>query len=225
MMPSENDEVAERDFRYGMLIKELDIHQISDTEAFLLHMWLSDQASEQLQEQAILTAIGITSLAEQIKICTMLEERASVLAEQFSFLNQFSALDFSLSQAFQSNQRNMTNLRESLPPTNETWGEFRERLAIDSMLLAGAARQARLTLKCIHSKKGRPAKSWRNKCFVELIDRLMELQSCTQEECIQLATSIWNNYFPDDEINSPETAGKISYRERINRKTQGQNAV
>ena len=225
MLPSENDEVPEDDFRCKMLLEQLEASQISDTETLSLHMWLSDQASEQLQQQAISTAIGQESLTEQIKICTMLLDGASAIAEQFTFLNQLSALDAALSQAFQSNQQEVMTSSDSSSPASEEWTDFRERLARDSAVLAQAAKQVLSNLKGTQIKKGRPTKGWRNGLFVELDDRLSQFQSLTWERRVALATDIWNIYFPDDEINDSDTAGRIITREKMSRRTQGQNAA
>lgn len=225
MMPSENDEVPENDFRYGMLLQQLESSQISDVEAILLHLWLSDQVSERLQNQVISTAIGQESLSEQIKICTMLLESASAIAEQFTFLNQISHLDTALSQAFQSNQQLVTTSSDPSSPAPEEWTNFRERLAHDSAVLTQAAAQVLSNLKGTQIKKGRPNKGWRNMLFVELDNRLSQIPSLTWERRVALATDIWNIYFPDDEINDSDTAGRIITREKKSRRTQGQNAA
>lgn len=225
MMPLENDELVERDFRYGMLLNQLQSSQISDDEALPLHMWLSDQVSQQLQQQAISSAIGMESLAEQIKICTMLLAGASVIEEQFTFLNQLSPLDIALSQAYQSNQQEVITHSDSSSTPPEEWTDFRERLARDSAVLVQAAKQALSNLKGTQIKKGRRTKEWRNRLFVELDDRLMQLQPLTWERRVPLATDIWNIYFPDDEINDPDSAGRIITREKKRRRTQGQNAA
>lgn len=225
MMPSVNDEVTENDFRYKMLLQQLEVSQISDTEALPLHNWLSDQASEQLQQKAISTAIGQESLIEQIKICSMLSEGASAIVKQFTFLNQLSALDTALSQAFQSNLQEVMTSSDISSPAPEKWTDFRERLARDSAVLAKAAKQALSNLKSTQVKKGRPAKDWRNRLFVELDKHLLQFQSLTRERRVALATAIWNIYFPDDEIKDSDTAGKIITREKKSRKTQGQNAA
>ena len=225
MMPPENDDVSEDDFRYKMLLQQLESSQISDVEAIPLHLWLSDQVSERIQNQVFSTAIGQESLSEQIKICTMLLEGASAIAEQFTFLNQLSPLDTALSQAFQSNQKEV--MRSSAPSSSapEEWTDFRERLARDSSVLAQAAAQVLSNLKGTQIKKGRPNKGWRNMLFVELDNRLSQIPSLTWERRVALATDIWNIYFPDDEINDADTAGRIISREKKSRRTQGQNAA
>lgn len=225
MMPLENDELVERDFRYGMLLNQLQSSQISDDEALPLHMWLSDQVSQQLQQQAISSAIGMESLAEQIKICTMLLAGASAIEEQFTFHNQLSPLDIALSQAYQSNQQEVITHSDSSSTPPEEWTDFRERLARDSAVLVQAAKQALSNLKGTQIKKGRRTKEWRNRLFVELDDRLMQFQPLTWERRVPLATDIWNIYFPDDEINDPDSAGRIITREKKRRRTQGQNAA
>lgn len=220
MMPPENDDVSEDDFRYKMLLQQLESSQISDVEAIPLHLWLSDQVSERIQNQVFSTAIGQESLSEQIKICTMLLEGASAIAEQFTFLNQLSPLDTALSQAFQSNQKEV--MRSSAPSSSapEEWTDFRERLARDSSVLAQAAAQVLSNLKGTQIKKGRPNKGWRNMLFVELDNRLSQIPSLTWERRVALATDIWNIYFPDDEINDADTAGRIISREKKSRRTQ-----
>lgn len=225
MMPSRNDEVSDEDFRYKMLLLQLEVSQISDTEALPLHMWLSDQASEQLQQQTISTAIGVESLTEQIKMCAKQEKQASAIAEQFGYLNQFSSLDFALSKAFYSNQKNVATDRDYSSPTSANWTDFRDSLAINSAILADTAKQALSNLKSIQIKKGRRTKEWRNTRICELADRLLHLRSCTQEESIAATTAIWNIYFPDDEINDSDTAGRIITREKMKRRTRGQNAA
>jgi hypothetical protein len=224
-MPDENDEEPEHEELYKKLLAQLKISQISDKEALPLHMWLSDQASEQVQQKAISTAIEVKSLTEQIEVCALLEKRAFAIAEQFSFLNQFSGLDSALSKAFYSSQKNVATDSDFSLPAPEKWTDFRGRLAIDSALLASTARQTLERLKGIHTKKGRPAKAWRNSQFFELVNHLLQLKSCTREECIRLATELWNNYFPDNEINDPDSAGRIISREKNTRKIQGQNAA
>ena len=225
MKPSENDDVPEVEFRYKMLVQQLESSQISDVEATQLHLWLSDQVSERLQNQVISTAIGQESLSEQIKICTMLLEGASAIAEQFTYLNQISPVDIALSQAFQSNQQEETTSSDSSSPAPEEWTDFRERLARDSAVLAQAAAQVLSNLKGTQIKKGRPNKGWRNMLFVELDNRLSQIPSLTWERRVALATDIWNIYFPDEEINDSDTAGRIISREKKSRRTQGQNAV
>lgn len=225
MMPSENDDIPEVEFRYKMLLQQLESCQISDAEATHLHLWLSDRVSERLQDQVISTAIGQESLSEQIKICTMLLEGASAIAEQFTFLNQLSPLDIDLSQAFQSNQREVMASSHISSPAPEKWTNFRERLSRDSAVLAKAANQVLSNLNGTQIKKGRPTKGWRNGLFVELDDRLLQFPSLTWERRVALATEIWNIYFPDDVINDPDTAGRIITREKKSRRTQGQNAA
>ncbi|WP_147431285.1 hypothetical protein [Azonexus fungiphilus] len=225
MMPSENDDVPEAEFRYGMLLQQLESSQISDVEAIPLHHWLCDQVSEQLQNQVISTAIGQESLSEQIKICTMLLEGASAIAEQFTFLNQLSPLDTALSQAFQSNHKEVMTSSDPSSPVPEEWTDFRERLARDSAVLTQAAAQVLSNLNGTQIKKGRPNKEWRNKLLVELDNRLSKIPSLTWARRVALATDIWNIYFPDDEINDSDTSGRIITREKKNRRTQGQNAA
>ena len=128
MKPSENDDVPEVEFRYKMLVQQLESSQISDVEATHLHLWLSDQVSERLQNQVISTAIGQESLSEQIKICTMLLEGASAIAEQFTYLNQISPVDIALSQAFQSNQQEVTTSSDSSSPAPRTAVNQRAKL-------------------------------------------------------------------------------------------------
>ena len=225
MKPSENDDVPEVEFRYKMLLQQLESSQISDVEAIPLHLWLSDQVSERIQNQVISTAIGQESLSEQIKICTMLLEGASAIAEQFTFLNQLSPLDTALSQAFQSDQQEVMTSSAPSSSAPEEWTDFRERLARDSTVLTQAAAQVLSNLKGTQIKKGRPNKGWRNMLFVELDNRLSQIPSLTWERRVALATDIWNIYFPDDEINDSDTAGKIITREKRSRRTQGQNAA
>ncbi|TXI91508.1 MAG: hypothetical protein E6Q34_07215 [Burkholderiaceae bacterium] len=225
MMPSENDDIPEVEFRYKMLLQQLEASQISDVEAIHLHLWLSDRVSERLQNQAISTAIGQESLSEQIKICTILLEGTSAIAEQFTYLNQISPVDIALSQAFQSNQQEVTTSSDSSSPAPEEWTDFRERLARDSSVLAQAAAQVLSNLKGTQIKKGRPNKGWRNMLFVELDNRLLQIPSLTWEKRVALATDIWNIYFPDDEINDSDTASRIITREKKSRRTQGQNAA
>lgn len=225
MKPSENDDVPEFEFRYKILVQQLESSQISDVEATQLHLWLSDQVSERLQNQVISAAIGQESLSEQIKICTMLLEGASAIAEQFTFLNQLSPLDTALSQAFRSNQQEVMTSSAPSSSAPEEWPDFRERLARDSAVLTQATAQVLSNLKGTQIKKGRRTKEWRNKLFVELDNRLSQIPSLTWERRVALATDIWNIYFPDDEINDSDTAGRIITREKKSRRTQGQNAA
>lgn len=225
MKPSENDDVPEFEFRYKMLVQQLESSQISDVEAMPLHLWLSDQVSERLQNQVISAAIGQESLSEQIKICTMLLEGASAIAEQFTFLNQLSPLDTALSRAFQSNQQEVMTSSAPSSSAPEEWTDFRERLARDSAVLTQAAAQVLSNLKGTQIKKGRRTKEWRNRLFVELDNRLSQIPSLTWDRRVALATDIWNIYFPDDEINDSDTSGRIITREKKSHRTQGQNAA
>lgn len=136
----------------------LESSQISDVEATQLHLWLSDQVSERLQNQVISAAIGQESLSEQIKICTMLLEGASAIAEQFTFLNQLSPLDTALSQAFRSNQQEVMTSSAPSSSAPEEWPDFRERLARDSAVLTQAAAQVLSNLKSTQIKKDDPTR-------------------------------------------------------------------
>lgn len=223
MMPLENDELVERDFRYGMLLSELQSNQICGDEALPLHMWLSDQVDERLQQLSISRAISAGPYSPMAIFC-MLEHRAGYIAQQLSFLNQFLTSDYVLANAFRADQQFVATDKSLLSPPAETWTEFRDRLARDCATLARIAEDAFANEDRLQPKKGRPAKAWRNALFVELFERLRQLQSCTRNDCVSLATDIWNLYFPDDEINDPDTASRIITREGNNQKSQGQNA-
>lgn len=221
MTQSDSDELENR-ARYNKLLEQLAVSRLSHAEAPHLHLWLSAQASEQRQQQLISTVIPDDTLAQQIKICAMLEKGASVIAAKFDFLNQFSDLDQALAEAFSSDRQHISPGNEDSSPA---WSDFRERLARDGILLAKIARQAKEHLKRTHTKKGRPTKVWRNSRFSELFGRLSQLQSLTREECIHLATELWNIYFPKERINDSETADKIIRRELKRPKRRGQNAA
>lgn len=226
MMPGENFEVAEADERYPELVNCLIAGRVSPDEAHHLHMWLVDQVNERVVRNAIETALGTETLTEQIKACTKLITYASAISEQFNFLNQVSSLESAISRTFCTIETdNSLPARSSSASRRKYWRAFRDRLEADTALLARVAERTIVELKERGSKKGRPAKTWRNNLLTELVDRLRQLGNLTQEECIDISQWIWNLYFENECIESSDTTGKIITRERNRRKNQGQNAV
>ena len=59
--------LEKEDFRFGMLVDELAKTNIPTTEAEYLHRWLSGEASERLQQLAILNAIGVSKVSALIE--------------------------------------------------------------------------------------------------------------------------------------------------------------
>jgi len=216
---------AENNRRYVRLVEELKVSRIGIEHAHALHLWLVDKASERGLHEAISNAIGVKTRENQVKLCEMLIQYSSAIAEQFGFLNQVFELDVALSQVFRANQQNMSYEIQNSRQKLKNWADFRDRLATDCTLIADMAKQVLPMLQRAPVKKGRPAKKWRNEHIVELVNRILLLRSCTREEGIELATAIWKIYRPDDGINQPETAGRIINREKRRRRTQGQNAA
>jgi hypothetical protein len=212
MQPAANTDEVENDFRYGMLVKELTTSKIPIEEAYNLHRWLSDEAGRQLQQKAMTNSLGTQTFSQKIKTCTKLEKCASTVTEQFDFLHQFSALEFTMSQVFSSLQQGQS----------EHWRTFRERFAADMALLAQVAKQT-VTEISRHEKKqiGRRPKEWRNSLVLELMNYFVKLSGQSQEECIALTHNICSLYFPDDSVDEPESIRKIVTRKRKN--MQGQN--
>lgn len=185
-------------------------------------MSISDLASERCQELTISAVIPVDSLAQQIKICMMLEESASAIAKQFDFFTQFAALDVALSCEFPQHRPRTAMDSKAAPPG---WTDFRDRLSADCLLLTHIASQARERLNGISAKRGRPVKQWRNIAISELVDRLKRLQVCTFHECIELANDLWNIYFPRETIIDLDAVKMIVRRTKKIRLNQGQKAV
>lgn len=216
---------AENNRRYVRLVKELKALDIGIEHAGALHLWLVDKASERGLEETISNAIGVKTRANQVKLCEMLIKYSSAIAEQFGFVNQVFGLDIALSQAFRANHQNRNYGIQNSPYPVEHWADFRDRLAVDCNLIADMAKQALPMLKGKPAKKGRPAKKWRNEHVVELVNRILILRSCSREDSIALATSIWNIYRPHDKIMDSDSTERIITRERRRVRTQGQNAA
>lgn len=218
MQPTANTDEIEHDFRYGMLVKELTASKMPHEEAYYLHRWLSDAASRQMQQQAIAKGVGIPTFTEKIRACTKLEKSASAVAEMFDFLHQFSALEFTMSQVFNSLQQDSA----THPSQSEHWRTFRERFTTDAALLAEIATQTITEIRARERKqKGRRSKEWRNSLVLELVDYFAKLSGYSQEKCISLTCNVCEIYFPDDSVKEPESIQKIVTRKR--RKLQGQN--
>lgn len=212
MKPAENTEEVEKDFRYSMLVDELANWKLPRKEAYYLHRWLSDEAGRQLQSKAIARSLGAQTFSQKLKTCVKLEKCASAIAEQFDFLHQLSALEFTMSQVF-----------NSLPQSqSEHWSTFRARFTADTALLAQVTHQTIAEIK-LHEKKqkGRRPKEWRNSLILELVDYFVKLSGKSQGECIVLTQKICSLYFPDDSVDEPESMQKILTRKR--RKLKGQN--
>ena len=222
MRPPENPNDEERDFRFGMLRDELGYLGIPKSEAFGLHVWLSGLATDQLVEQAVQAAVGTQSQSRQIEACKKLEKSASVISNQFDFLNQVSSLEYILSQAYgaivqSENRHDQTTQSDEF----KEWVHFRERVASDAMRLTQIAKKSVAELEFRGSKKGRPTKDWKNDLFTELVERLLRIGCESQEERIALAREVWNLYFPDEEMDTTFAAHKTFQRVRKRRQSQG----
>lgn len=222
MHPEENSYDEERDFRFGMLADELTAGKVPQSEAFALHMWLSGQVDEQMLDQAIERAVGTQPAAKQIEACAKLERCAISISEQLNFLNQASPLESTMSRIYRAavlSNSDHCQLPKSKEPTD--WCHFREQLRADTALLVEIAALTIAELQERETKKGRPPKNWKNNLLTELVDRLMQIGDGSQEECFALAHAVWNLYFFDDEIETPDAVAKIFARRKKELKLQG----
>lgn len=205
---------------FELLWKHVSAYAPSRESALQLNVWMLECSAEyRIQDAFERDTIGQT-LADQINLCTKLEEFATFISSNLDFWHQASALDTVLSAKY----RSMFEGDSASTATTGEWACFRERLHRDTELLARTAKQACAELKTKSAKKGRPSKAWRNDRFAELVRRLEGLGITTHHERIDVAICIWNTYFEDHgevKVTDTDAADKIVQRRRSQRHPRG----